>query len=224
MRRLLAAALGTTIALALAGAAGGAPASPTLHARVGPGFSISLTNDEGVRVTQLDPGTYEIEMEDESDVHSFHLRGPGVDRRSQIEGMGKENWTVTFQDGSYAYFCDAHASLKGSFTVGNPPPPPPATATRTKLVLTTGPSSSITLKTPAGKPVRSVKRGSFSFVVRDRSASHNAHLLAPGGINRRTGVAYVGTQTWKLKLAKVGTLSFFCDAHKKTMRGTAKVT
>lgn len=224
MRRLLAAALGTTIALAVVGAAGGAPGSPTLHGRVGPGFSISLLDDQGNRVTKIDPGTYEIEVEDESDIHSFHLKGPGVDQRTEVEGMGKANWTVTFQDGSYAYFCDAHPSLKASFTAGNAPPPPTTTPTPTKLLLTVGPSASITLKTPAGKAVKSVKRGAFSFVVRDRSTRHNAHLIAPGGINRKTGVAYVGTQTWKLKLAKVGTLRFFCDPHKTTIRGTAKVT
>jgi glycine cleavage system pyridoxal-binding protein P len=58
-------ALGAALLLGALLAAGGGEAklvqSSKLHARVGPGFSISLTNDSGTRVTRLDPGTYEIE-------------------------------------------------------------------------------------------------------------------------------------------------------------------
>ena len=48
----------------------GGGATPTqatkLHARVGPSFTISLSTEAGARVTKLDPGTYEIEVEPHS--------------------------------------------------------------------------------------------------------------------------------------------------------------
>jgi plastocyanin len=47
-------------------------------------------------------------------------------------------------------------------------------------------------------------------------------VVAPG-FNRATKVAFVGTQKWKMKLAKPGTLRFLCDPHASSMRGTAKV-
>ena len=224
MRRALAAGLVTAVALALAGAAGGAPESPTLHAKVGPGFSIALADDQGNRITQLDPGTYEIEVEDEADAHSFHLRGQGVDRHTDIVGTGKESWTVTFVEGVYTYFCDAHpTSMKASFTAGSSPSPT-TPAAPVKLGLTVGPGPTITLKTGAGAAVTSLKRATYAITVRDRSSAHNAHLLAPGGINRKTGVAFVGIQLWKVKLAKSGTLSYFCDPHRARMRGSAKIS
>jgi plastocyanin len=37
-------------------------------------------------------------------------------------------------------------------------------------------------------------------------------------------VPFVGTQTWRMKLAKAGTLRFFCDPHASAgMRGSAKI-
>ena len=203
--------------------------SSKLHARVGPGFTISLTNDAGARVTKLDPGTYEIEVEDESVEHNFHLSGPGVDRATTVEREGKELWTVTFRDGRYLYVCDPHSStMNGSFTVGNvtaPPSTPPSSAitSKTRLRLTSGPGFTITLRTAAGKPVRSMRTGTYTVTVRDLGRIHNAHVVAPG-YNRRTApVTYTGTQTWRVKLARAGTLRFLCDPHARTMRGSARI-
>ena len=229
MPRLPAGSLGVILALALAFPLAGAAdsalvAGGTLHGKVGPGFSITLLDAQGARVTHLDPGTYEIEIEDESEAHSFHLRGPGVDRHTDIVGTGKETWTVAFVDGTYTFSCDAHpTSMKGSFAVGNPPAPV-TPAAPVKLGLTVGPGFTITLKTGAGAAVKSLKRATYAITVRDRSSIHNAHLIAPGGINRKTGVPYVGTQVWKVKLAKTGTLSYFCDPHRSALHGSAKVT
>jgi plastocyanin len=231
MSRLVAlfAALLVLVLPAVAGAAATPAQSSELHATVGPGFTISLTDDSGARVTKLDPGTYEIEVEDESDEHNFHLRGPGVDRMTGIGETGKARWTVTFTDGVYTYVCDPHLSfMRGSFTVGNPPPPTApaggAITQKTKLVLTSGPDFAITLKTAAGKTVKAMKLGTYTMVVRDRSPIHNAHAVAPG-FNRKTNpLAYTGTQTWKLTLAKAGTLRFLCDPHALTgMKGSAKI-
>ena len=113
-----------------------------LTGTVGPGYSISLTQN-GTKVTHLDPGTYTITVTDKADVHDFHLQGPGVDQATDIVGMGTSTWTVTFQDGgTYDYFCDAHPTrLFGTFTVGTvtatttttaAPAPPPLPALKVK--------------------------------------------------------------------------------------------
>ena len=214
-----------------AAAGEGAPAeNPKLHAAVDAGFSITLTTDAGSPVTKLDPGTYDIEVEDETNAHNFHLLGPGVNRSTTVGGVAKEVWTVTFTDGTYTYVCDAHStSMRGTFTVGNPttqpPPPPPggAVTAKSRLVLTSGPGFSITLKTAAGKAVKTMKLGNYTVKVRDRSPNHDAHIVAPG-FNRKTTVPFVGTQTWKMRLAKTGTLRFLCDPHARSgMRGSAKI-
>jgi hypothetical protein len=82
----------------------------------------------GARVTHLTAGTYVIEVRDNSNLHNFHLSGPGVDRKTEIDFKGTQTWTVTLTDGVYRFVCDPHASfMKGSFSVGTaqPPPPPP---------------------------------------------------------------------------------------------------
>lgn len=219
------------VAFASLGAAGGGatPQQVTkLHARVGPSFTISLSTEAGARVTQLDPGTYEIEVDDMSEEHNFHLRGPGVDRATEIGDVGTQEWTVTVRDGTYTYVCDPHQGMmRGSFTVGNvapAPAKPPANVVtpRSKLQLTSGPGFSISLKTAAGKAVKSMRVGTYTVTVRDRSNFHNAHLVGPG-YNRRTTVPFVGTQTWKVRLARAGTLRFLCDPHAAQMKGSAKI-
>jgi plastocyanin len=225
--RLIALSL-AVVAAALLGAAGSGASpqqSTTLHATVGPGFTISLAMDAGARVTHLDPGAYVIEVDDLAEEHNFHLKGPGVDRSTEIGGTGKQTWSVTLADGTYTYVCDPHSEImKGSFTVGTPATTPsPPTAAAKRLVLTTGPGYSITLQTTAGKSVTKVTLGTYMVVVRDRSRFHNAHLVAPG-YDRRTTVPFMGTQTWKVKLAKTGTLRFQCDPHaSQGMKGSAKI-
>lgn len=228
------AVLATAALLAVSLGAAGGEATPTqstkLHARVGPGFSISLSTADGTRVTKLDPGNYEIEVEDESDEHNFHLLGPGVDRATDVVGMGKELWTVTLRDGAYRYVCDPHSvSMRGAFTVGDvPTAPPPATGApltpKTKLKLTSGPGFTITLKTSAGKTVTSLRTGTYTVTVQDRSGIHNAHVVAPGYNRLTKPLGYTGSQTWKVKLAKTGTLRFLCDPHaSQGMKGSAKI-
>src|SRR5262245_37438862 len=234
----LAALVGVLLAFASLVASGGGatPAQATmLHARVGPSFTISLSTEAGARVTRLDPGTYVIRVDDMSEEHNFHLKGPGVDRATEIGDVGTQQWTVTVQDGTYTYVCDPHqGDMRGSFTVGNvtapptqPPPTtrPPANAItpKSKLQLTSGPGYAITLKTAAGKAVKTMRTGTYTVVVRDRSSIHNAHLAAPGA-NRFTTVPFTGTRTWKVKLGRAGTLSFLCDPHaRQGMRGSAKI-
>jgi plastocyanin len=219
------------VAAAAALAAPGGPAgyeNPKLFATVGPGASIVVRDGAGNRVTQVEPGTYDVVVNDLAAEHNFHLTGPGFDRFTSVEGTGQETWTVTLTAGEYRYLCDPHASvMRSSFTVGggqppaSPPPPPPAGGT--KLVGTVGPGFTISLRTPAGRTVKSLKAGRYAITVRDRASNHNFHLVG-AGVNRKTGVAYRGTTTkaWAVRLKK-GTLRWLCDPHATQMRGSAKV-
>jgi plastocyanin len=140
--------LGVLLVLSIAGLAAAvsvarpAATDGTLQASVGPGYSISLTQN-GVRVTHLDPGTYTINVNDQADIHNFDLFGPGVMQSTGIDTIGTVTWTVTFTDGTYNYVCDAHpGSMNGKFTVGTvpttttTPPPPVALKVKAKVKVT----------------------------------------------------------------------------------------
>ena len=89
----------------------------TLDATVGPGFTITLTQN-GQPASTLTPGSYTINVDDKSDIHNFHLTGPSVDKSTDVSGTGTQTWTVTLQNGSYHFQCDPHAAtMNGSFTV-----------------------------------------------------------------------------------------------------------
>lgn len=213
-RLLLVLAAGAVVAPGTASAE-----NPKLTASVGPGPTISLSDASGARVTRLDPGTYDITVNDRSEEHNFHLSGTGVDEATDVEFVGTRSWTVTFVNGTYRYVCDPHASsMRGQFTVG-PPATPPAAPRR--LVGTAGPGFTISMRTAAGSLARLVGAGSYRVTIRDRSASHNFHLIGPG-VNRRTGVAFRGTVTWNLRL-RPGTYRLVCDPHARTMRSSFRV-
>ena len=140
-----------------------------------------------------------------------------------MEFIGTVNWNVTFTDGTYLYFCDAHPTrMQGTFTVGNPPtptaPPSPQAVTpvtpASKLLLTSGPGFTITLKTTGGKTVKAMKTGTYAVIVRDRGRTprrtRDRSRIRP---QRRARSTYTGSQTWKVKLARAGTLRFLCDRH-----------
>ena len=96
----------------------GAEAGSTLLASVVPGFDISLTTEDGEDVTTLAPGTYAIEVNDQSNAHNFHLSGTGVDVATEVSEVGEVTWDVDLQDGTYEFVCDPHASsMNGSFEV-----------------------------------------------------------------------------------------------------------
>jgi plastocyanin len=200
-----------------------------LNATVGPGFTISLSNPDGSRVTHLDTGTYEITVDDKGIEHNFHLQGPGVDMFTGVEEVGVVKWTVNFVDGVYRFQCDPHAStMTGQFAVGTaqlPPPPPPPAPPRPgvkKLTATVGPGYTISL-TSGGRKVARLKAGRYRITVRDRSPMHNFHLTGPG-INKKTAVAFRGTVTWTVTFKKGKTYRYVCDPHKAAMKGSVRVT
>jgi plastocyanin len=94
------------------------PSGSTLTASVGPGFEISLTGADGADVTTPSAGTYTIQVDDQSDIHNFHLTGTGVDESTDVSAVGTETWEVTFEAGAYEFVCDPHAgTMNGSFEV-----------------------------------------------------------------------------------------------------------
>ena len=85
----------------------------TLSGTVGPGFDISVDQ------TSVAPGSYELEVEDLSDIHNFHLTGPGgVDVSTDVAAEGTESFTVELEAGTYNFVCDPHAStMNGTIEV-----------------------------------------------------------------------------------------------------------
>ncbi len=220
-RTLLLAAL---VAAALAGPGEALADNPKLQATVGPGFTIRLADSAGRTVTQLDPGTYDVVVEDLSEEHNFHLQGPGVNQSTSLPFTGTVTWTVTFAEGRYTFVCDPHASvMRGSFTAGDPPPPPPppTVPAPTRLVATVGPRATITLRDARGRRLHHLAVGRYRIVVRDRSRAHNVHLRG-AGIDRKTKLAGIGAFTWNVRLTK-GTLRFFSDRSPTKLRGSVRV-
>ena len=84
------------------------------------------------------------------------------------------------------------------------------------LTATDGPGFTITMSK------KSVKAGTYTIVVNDKSNIHNSHLIGPG-VNKLTSVPWVGTKTWTVKLKK-GTYKFVCDPHATIMKGVLQVT
>jgi hypothetical protein len=127
--RVLAAVTLAAIAVGIIGARAHADAQATkLVGQSGPGFTITLKNEDGSAVTNLPPAAYDLEVTDSSSFHNFHLTGPGVDQSTTIPETTTVTWPLTLAEGNYEYHCDLHPdTMKGAFTVGavSPPPPPP---------------------------------------------------------------------------------------------------
>jgi uncharacterized repeat protein (TIGR01451 family) len=114
----------TVLACTLPGSTA-ARVATTLTGTVGPGFTITLTGPDGSTVTAIPPGTYTIHVDDNSNIHNFHLSGPGgVNQATGIAFTGSVDWTVTLTEGLYTFVCDAHpAQMQGSFNVSASAPP-----------------------------------------------------------------------------------------------------
>ena len=89
-----------------------------LKGSVGPGFEISLSTADGQSVETLAPGSYTLEVDDQSDIHNFHLSGDGVDVSTDVGTSGTESFDITVTSGTYTFVCDPHSStMHGSFEV-----------------------------------------------------------------------------------------------------------
>lgn len=118
MRSLL---LGAAAAAAALTATGGgmAASAKTVNGTVGPGFTITLTM-QGKKVTNLKAGTaYRFVISDRSDIHDFHLSGPGLNRvLSSVEDIGTKSFVFRLKKGTYRFVCDPHAPIMhGTFRV-----------------------------------------------------------------------------------------------------------
>lgn len=99
---------------------GGTEPGFTLLGSVGPGFEISVTTPAGDEPGTLSAGSWELQVDDKSSAHNFHLTGPGgVDVSTEVGGSGAETFEVELEPGTYSFVCDPHASsMNGTFTVG----------------------------------------------------------------------------------------------------------
>jgi NitT/TauT family transport system substrate-binding protein len=79
--------------------------------------AISLLLDRRA-VKTLTAGADTVAVSDRSARQNFHLKGPGVDKKTTVAGATKITWTVVFRKGTYRYYSDSNPKLKGSFTVG----------------------------------------------------------------------------------------------------------
>ena len=88
-----------------------------------------------------------------------------------------------------------------------------------KLNGTAGPGFTITLKNSAGHAVKTLKAGTYTFVIHDKSNFHSFALDGPHGFAKDfTKVPFVGTKTATLTLKK-GKYKYYCANHESTMFG-----
>jgi plastocyanin len=91
------------------------------------------------------------------------------------------------------------------------------------LTGTDGPGYTITLK-KSGTSVKTLKAGTYKFVISDKSSIHGFSLDGPHGFAKDfTKIPFVGKQTFVVKL-KAGKYKYYCPNHESTMFGhfTAK--
>lgn len=83
---------------------------------------------------------------------------------------------------------------------------------------TVGPGFTIKL-TQNGKVVKTLKAGTYKFVIADKASIHAFALDGPHGFAKDfTTVAFTGTKTATLKL-KAGSYKYYCPPHESSMFG-----
>jgi hypothetical protein len=100
-------------------------AQPDLIFTVGPDAKMATFYADGRRVTNLPPGTYNVQVHDLSGAHNLHLTGPGIDEKTSVADIEHPVWRLTFRVGTYRLKCDVHPAVKASFTVSTKAPPVP---------------------------------------------------------------------------------------------------
>jgi plastocyanin len=105
-------------ALALAGVASATAAATKLTGTVGPGFTISLKDAKGKTVKQLKAGKYTFVIRDKASIHTFSLKGPGMNKTlTSATFVGTKSVTVALKKGRYTYYCAVHPTMTGTFKV-----------------------------------------------------------------------------------------------------------
>lgn len=103
-------------------ALGKTAAVPKLKGTVGPGYTITLINSSGAKVTTLRAGTYSLVISDKASIHDFTLEqqtGGDVEKHlTSVPFKGTKTVTVTLKRGKWKYYCTPHESIIfGFFTV-----------------------------------------------------------------------------------------------------------
>jgi plastocyanin len=102
----LSATIATLAALAaLAAPTFGATRANALTGTDGPGFTITMNK------ATVKAGTYTITIHDRSNIHDFHLTGPGVDKKTSVPAVSTTKWTVKLKKGTYHFVCDPHHTI-----------------------------------------------------------------------------------------------------------------
>jgi hypothetical protein len=112
--------VGVAVAVVVPSGIGSASVGRQLEGTVGPGFTISLTQ-EGQPVASLRPGIYWLTVHDLSSRHNFHIIGPaGLDEVvTAVPFVGDATVKILLKHGIVTFQCDPHAALmNGSVTVG----------------------------------------------------------------------------------------------------------
>jgi hypothetical protein len=108
------------------------------------------------------------------------------------------------------------ALAAGASAVASPKPIP--------LRGSVGPDFVISLKTAKGKPVKTLKAGTYAITVTDKSSAHMFHLIGPGLNKIITGIDFQGKKTAVVKLKAGKKYIYRCDPHKDSMKASFRVT
>ena len=96
---------------------------------------------------------------------------------------------------------------------------PASAMTHPKLTGTVGKNDAfiITLKNASGTLVKTLKAGTYTFVIHDDSTLHSFALDGPHGFAKDfTTIPFKGTKTATVALKK-GKYKYYCKAHESTM-------
>jgi hypothetical protein len=179
------------VALALLVGGANAAVSPTINAGITSTRDLSMTFADGTFIGTpnapgpvIPPGTYTLNVSDESDIANFDLVGPGVSMATTVDQddfLVTATWTVTFEPcGVYSYSSDTQAGSNiwfqtsasadsltacasfgaGATTTAPAPSPAPTGAGKTASA---GPAK--TTKPKSGKPAALPLRGTLDAAV-----------------------------------------------------------
>ena len=169
-------------------------------------FQLVLTDPGGAPISHVDAGTYTLVVRDNSQLHNFHLFGPGgVDAATTVEGTGDSTFTVNLVDGIYTFQCDPHSfsGMRGQFAVGTAALAPPARRVAASIV-----GSTVKIgKLAPGKTV---------ITVTDLSKKDGFFLHGPG-VAKQTGAAFTGKASWTVTL-QAGTYVYGSAIHPANRR------